>query len=220
MNRINKIMSLALNGSPIEHLQENISDNLSSTSMNVSGVSSEVTEEQLQVAQMLDELLTPSDLAFQSHDFLTGHETLVDEEDLQIPEPTEAADFSSDDSVVDRTYAPEIDRSSSSETSLHENDHHNVEVTSITEEHNQRRKSKGTNIRKRKKCSEKISAETQKILFEELWALGDYNKRSAYLSSLILDIPKKSQRIRNTLGEPKVRSINHIYNLKVNGTMI
>ncbi|CAH0702465.1 unnamed protein product [Spodoptera exigua] len=148
MNRINKIMSLALNGSPIEHLQENISDNLSSTSMNVSGVSSEVTEEQLQVAQMLDELLTPSDLGFQSHDFLTGHETLVDEEDLQIPEPTEAADFSSDDSVVDRTYAPEIDRSSSSETSLHENDHHNVEVTSITEEHNQRRKSKGTNIRK------------------------------------------------------------------------
>ncbi|CAH0687819.1 unnamed protein product [Spodoptera exigua] len=132
MNRINKIMSLALNGSPIEHLQENISDNLSSTSMNVSGVSSEVTEEQLQVAQMLDELLTPSDLGFQSHDFLTGHETLVDEEDIQIPEPTEAADFSSDDSVVDRTYAPEIDSSSSSETSLHENDHHNVEVTKIS----------------------------------------------------------------------------------------
>lgn len=183
--------------------------------------------------------------------FFPGRETLVDEEDLRItPEPTEAADFSSDDSVVDTTYAPEINSSSSSESSLQGNDHH-VEVTNITEEHNQRRKSKGTNIRKiiqdkrnkglayktlsgkiiqsrkvtplslcRKKCSEKISADTQKKLFDELWALGDYNKRSAYLSSLILDIPKKSQRIRNTLGEPKLRSINHIYNLKVNGTMI
>ncbi|KAJ8720632.1 hypothetical protein PYW08_006097 [Mythimna loreyi] len=132
---------------PKVDVQENVSDNLSSTSMSVSGVSSEVTEEHLQAAQMLDDLLTPSDLGFQSHDFPTGHETLTDEEDLRItPEATEAADFSSDDSVVDRTYAPEIDTSSSSESQG--NDDHNVEVTSITEEHNERRKSKGTNIRK------------------------------------------------------------------------
>lgn len=49
-------------------------DNLSSPSVNVSVVSSELNEEQLQAARILeDELLTPSDLGFQSHeDFPIG----------------------------------------------------------------------------------------------------------------------------------------------------
>lgn len=72
----------------------------------------------------------------------------------------------------------------------------------------------------RKKCAEKINGNDQKALFDELWALGNYNKRSAYLSSLILDAPKKTQRIRNTSGEPKPRGINHVYNVKVNGILI
>ncbi|KAL4721225.1 hypothetical protein ACJJTC_000400 [Scirpophaga incertulas] len=65
----------------------------------------------------------------------------------------------------------------------------------------------------RKKCSTKISFEIQTTLFNELWALGNYNRRSAYLSSLILDAPKKTQRIRNTGGEPKPRTMNHKYHL-------
>lgn len=43
----------------------------------------------------------------------------------------------------------------------------------------------------RKKGSAKISLKIQTTLFNELWALGNYDKRSACLSSLILDAPKK-----------------------------
>ncbi|CAG4945671.1 unnamed protein product [Parnassius apollo] len=72
----------------------------------------------------------------------------------------------------------------------------------------------------RKKCRNKISLDNQTILFDELWALANYNKRSEYLSSLIFDTPKKNTRIRNTGGEPKPRTINHTYHLKVNGQLI
>ncbi|KAL4706694.1 hypothetical protein ACJJTC_014449 [Scirpophaga incertulas] len=43
----------------------------------------------------------------------------------------------------------------------------------------------------RKKCFTKVSFGIQTTLFNELWPLENYNRRSAYLSSLILDALKK-----------------------------
>jgi len=169
-------------------------------------------------------------------------------------EPLEPIDFSSDDSVVDKTFNP-VDVSSE-DTSSEDNDirskeNQENEAQGMETNPQTKRNRKGTNLRKiiqqkrnngllyetkkgkivqarkfqplgncRKKCSDKINIENQKVVFDEVWAMGNYNQRSAYLSSLILDFPKKTQRIRNTTGEPKPRSVNHKYHVKINSNLI
>lgn len=61
------------------------------------------------------------------------------------------------------------------------------------------------------KCRSRVPEETIKILFESYWALGDYQLRVNYISSLITVEEKKTQKLRSK----KKRECSHLYFVKL-----
>lgn len=70
----------------------------------------------------------------------------------------------------------------------------------------------------RKGCKDKISFSQQKDLFDEYWALGNYNCRTTFLAGLISVVEKKSQKIRETSMLKNNRRFSCQYFLKIDGT--
>lgn len=156
-------------------------------------------------------------------------------------------DFDSDDSIRDRTYNPTNETNVSTRSTSSDDDGEELGNTVVLINRRRRRpnnrkilqakRNKGEQyetksgrvVEKRRvtalsecrmKCREKITMQDQETLCKELWSIGNYNKRTDYLASLILDVNKKTQRIRCTDRDPKPRTINHTYHLRLNSNMI
>lgn len=63
----------------------------------------------------------------------------------------------------------------------------------------------------RKNCKEKINFSVQKEFFNYYWALGSYNKRLLYMSSLIIVEDKKTQTLRKNNGNTRNRQHSAYY---------
>lgn len=72
----------------------------------------------------------------------------------------------------------------------------------------------------RKGCSRKVDNETQKILFQDYWSLGSYNKRVAYSASLITIEDKKTEKKNQTGIVRKKREFSCKYHFKINGKLL
>ncbi|XP_072398662.1 uncharacterized protein [Diabrotica undecimpunctata] len=68
----------------------------------------------------------------------------------------------------------------------------------------------------RKGCGKKFDTEVCKQLFTEFWELGDYNKRVAYCSSLILRQEKKTMKLNSS----KTRACSYQYHFKIAGELV
>ncbi|CAH1111415.1 unnamed protein product [Psylliodes chrysocephalus] len=70
----------------------------------------------------------------------------------------------------------------------------------------------------RNKCRENISEEERHKLFTEYWAVGDYNRKTAYVAGL-LEIKKKAvSRPRTSVPNKSKHRMNTVlYHLQVNG---
>lgn len=72
----------------------------------------------------------------------------------------------------------------------------------------------------RNKCIEKYNDEVRSNLFEEFWAIADYNKRSQFISDLIEIHDKKTCRIRNVHNNVRRnRAKSAIYHFRINGSL-
>ncbi|KAL4704604.1 hypothetical protein ACJJTC_002038 [Scirpophaga incertulas] len=168
-------------------------DNNNSIQSNISDASSELTQEQKEAAKSLENLITLSDLGIIPDKENNNVNQLSD---IESPQPSlnlspPPADFDSDDSVRDQTFNPALERSSTPENSS----------TSSDDEMHQENTNNNDVV------------------------LNTTRKRKGKNAFCISIIPhfrctEKTQRIRNTGGEPKPRTMNHKYHLKVNGELI
>lgn len=85
------------------------------------------------------------------HTFVSVHQTFEHEIISQVsPRPVESSDFSSDDSVRDKTFAPGVNNKSFtvSSSSFENIVVQETDIHDVAGENNRRRKRQGTNIRK------------------------------------------------------------------------
>jgi hypothetical protein len=67
----------------------------------------------------------------------------------------------------------------------------------------------------RMKCAEKISEEERKLIFQEFWNIADNSKKWYFLSSLVIQTPKKFNKNNETR-----RKNSRLYHLRVRGDLI
>lgn len=73
----------------------------------------------------------------------------------------------------------------------------------------------------RAKCSTRFTFEMQQAIFNEYWALGNYEKRAEYVASMITVVNKKSIRPRNLDAErEKFRTKTYSYCLELGGKVL
>lgn len=71
----------------------------------------------------------------------------------------------------------------------------------------------------RNKCSEKITNENRKLLFETYWSMESFNRRLTYIGSLLtLTQPKRVRKRRESEGSCKLVTIQ--YNVEIDGNRI
>ncbi|CAH1110612.1 unnamed protein product [Psylliodes chrysocephalus] len=71
----------------------------------------------------------------------------------------------------------------------------------------------------RLKCSKRLEDEVRKTILNEYWSMGSFNKRVAYIATLVSTREKETTRAKKTDKKHKNRSVSHTYHLRINGQL-
>ena len=70
------------------------------------------------------------------------------------------------------------------------------------------------------KCRDKINITKRQNIFKEFWAIGQYEKRMAYIAGLISSGDKKISRVKTEGKKHKNRMITNHFSLCVDGEKV